>query len=113
MEVSRRMRWRQDFMAEVTQMLHQLGMLGCPVCGSAEPPGISPFPVVLIEAGFGSGADDEPPGGQGRGDMTFAIQVECATCGHLMLFNAQKYRAGDEKILQREPAEEQGRQFGE
>jgi hypothetical protein len=41
-------------------------------------------------------------------DLTFAIRIECTACGHLMLFNALKYRTGDEPILVRERAEAEG-----
>ncbi len=43
--------------------------------------------------------------------MTFAVRVECTTCGHLMLFNAQKYRTGNKKIMML--TEEEGSQLGE
>jgi len=93
------MRWRQAFMAEVHQSLQQLGMRACPVCGSAESLGMSPFPVLIVDGEFPPGADDLPPGEGRDGDLTLAIRVECITCGHLMLFNAERYRTGDEKII--------------
>ena len=102
------MRWHEAFMTEVARALHQLGMTECPVCGSARSLAMSPFPVLLADAGF---ADPEDP--RAGGDLTFAVRVECATCGHLLLFNAQKYRTGDEKILVRELAGEQERRLGE
>jgi hypothetical protein len=46
------MRWRQAFMAEVHRSLQQLGMRACPVCGSAESLGMSPFPVLLVDGKF-------------------------------------------------------------
>jgi hypothetical protein len=106
------MRWREAFMTEVARVLHQLGMGECPVCGSARSLAMSPFPVVLADAGFPS-AEDSLSGADCGGDLIFAVRVECATCGHLMLFNAQKYRTGDEKILVRELADEQEHQLGE
>jgi len=102
------MRWHEAFMTEVARALHQLGMTECPVCGSARSLAMSPFPVLLADAGF-PGTEDSPC----NGDLTFAVRVECATCGHLLLFNAQKYRTGDEKILVRELAGEQERRLGE
>ena len=39
------MRWRQTFIAEVSQALQQLGLRACPVCGSAEGLGIGRFPA--------------------------------------------------------------------
>ena len=101
------MRWRKAFMAEVDKVLHQLGMRACPVCGSAQSLTMSPFPILLVDAGFHRGAGDINSAQQHDGDVTFAVRVECAICGHLLLFNAQKYRTGDEKILVSEPTDEQ------
>ena len=93
------MRWRQTFVAEVFESLEQLGLRACPVCGSAESLSMSPCPVVLIDGDFPAEAEaltsDEE-----RGDLTFSVRVECGTCGHLMLFNAQRFRTGDEKIIE-------------
>ena len=102
------MRWHKDFITEVARALHQLGMGNCPVCGSARSLAMSPFPVLLADAGF---ADAEDP--RSAGDLTFAVRVECTICGHLLLFNAQKYRTGDEKIIVWELADEQQHQLGE
>jgi hypothetical protein len=81
------MRWRQAFQDEVVETLHQLGMRACPVCGSAASLSMSPLPVTLSDARFHPGPDDLAP--ERAADMTFAVRVECATCGHLMLFNAR------------------------
>jgi hypothetical protein len=43
------MRWRQAFMAEVSDTLQRLGLRACPVCGSLESLDMSPFPVFLAE----------------------------------------------------------------
>jgi hypothetical protein len=72
---------------------------GCPVCGSAESLNMSPVPVVMFDGGFPSGAK-ALNSGEERGDLTFSVRVECGTCGHLMLFNAQRFRTGDEKIIE-------------
>jgi hypothetical protein len=74
-------------------------MRACPVCGSAESLGMSPFPVLIVDGEFSPGADDLPPGEGRDGELTLAIRVECITCGHLMLFNAERYRTGDERSL--------------
>ena len=109
MEVFRLMRWRPAFMAEVFETLQQLGLRACPVCGSAESLTMSHFPVLLVDGRFPPETDALPLGDYHEGDLTFAVRIECATCGHLMLFNAQRYRTGDEQILVRERAEEEGR----
>ena len=65
------------------------------------------FPVLLVDTGFPPDDDDFPPGDNRDGDMTFAVRVECTTCGHLMLFNSERYRTGDEKIMVRGRAGEE------
>ena len=86
-------------MAEVHQSLQQLGMRACPVCGSAESLGMSPFPVLLVDGKFPPDACELPVGEDRQGDLTFAIRVDCGTCGYLMLFDSARYRTGDEKIM--------------
>jgi hypothetical protein len=100
------MRWRPAFMAEVFETLQQLGLRACPVCGSAESLTMSHFPVLMVDGRFPPEGDELPLGDYHEGDLTFAVRIECATCGHLMLFNAQRHRNGDAKILEREIAED-------
>ena len=88
-------------------------MRACPVCGSAESLGMSPFPVLLVDGKFPPDADDLPVGEDCEGDLTFAIRVDCVTCGHLMLFDSARYRTGDEKILMLELAEDEESSLGE
>jgi hypothetical protein len=64
------MRWRQAFMAEVSDTLQRLGLTACPVCGSLESLDMSPSPVLLAEGMF--------PAEPGT-DLTFAVRVECGT----------------------------------
>ena len=93
------MRWRQSFIAEVSQALQQLGLRVCPVCGSADALGIGRFPVFVLDGGPPADGNDRLPGEDHDFDLTFAVRIECTACGHLMLFNASKYRTGDEPIL--------------
>ena len=102
------MRWHQSFIAEVSQALQQLGLRACPICGSADALGIGRFPVFLLDGGPAPDRDDLALGEDHDYDLTFAVRIECSACGHIMLFNAQKYRTGDEQILVRDRAEEEG-----
>jgi len=99
------MRWRRTFMAEVFESLLRLGLRACPVCGSAESLSMSPFPAIMVDGEFPLDSD-ELAAAEG-GDLTFAVRIECTTCGHLMLFNAQRYRTSDAKIIEYEITEDE------
>lgn len=107
------MRWRQAFMFEVLVALRQLGMQACPVCRSTDTLSVSPFPTIISEAKASPGTDGllswEEPGI----DVTFAVRVECTTCGYLMLFNSRQYRTAEEKILELQAGEEHESQPGD
>jgi hypothetical protein len=88
-------RWRKSFIVEVHEKLSQLGLQACPVCGSAELR-IARDPVLALIGGFPramSSADDL------QVSTDFLLRVECVSCGHLLLFNAERFRAGDAPIL--------------
>jgi hypothetical protein len=106
------MRWRQSFLAEVSQSLRQLGLKACPVCGLADSLDVGHLPVLLFDGSFLPRIDDHPPERDCAGDLTFAVRIECTACGYLMLFNAQRFRTADEKIIVPEEADEGG-QFSE
>ena len=105
------MRWRESFLAEVSHSLRQLGLTACPVCGLADSAGISPWPVLLVDGGVPPCPDEHPLGEDCGGDLTFAVRIECAACGYLMLFNALRFRTAHEKIIVPEGTE--GDQLGE
>jgi hypothetical protein len=87
-------------MAEVGARLGNLGVKGCPVCdASIDSLVVDRLPALLVRGEF-------PPTVSGRAlaedpdrQMDFAIRVECTTCGHIMLFNAERYRSGNEQTL--------------
>ena len=94
------MRWHRSFLAAVGRRLQQLGLRACPVCGRADSLRVSPFPVLLTDAGPGPGHVD---------DITAAVKAECAVCGHWMLFDSLKFRTGQERIVLFEADEEEQR----
>jgi hypothetical protein len=69
------MRWRQSFIAEVSQALQQLGLRACPVCGSADGLSIGRSPAFLLDGGL-SRDDDDVSLGEDH-DLTFAVRIEC------------------------------------
>jgi hypothetical protein len=106
------MRWRPSFVAEVSQSLRLLGLKACPVCGLDDSLGIGNSPLILIDGDFPLRADDHPSGEDRDGDLTFAVRIECTACGYLMLFNAQRFRTADEKIIVPEGTDEGDRLGG-
>jgi hypothetical protein len=89
-------------MVEVTQSLQQLGMKSCPVCGSADSLGIGRRPVLLLEGEFPPRLGNVslvPLEADPDRQVKFAVQIECSMCGYIMLFNAERYRTGDEQIM--------------
>ena len=93
------MRWRQSFLAEVSQTLRLLGLTACPVCGLADSLDVGHLPELLFDGGFTPRTGDHCWGEDGDGDLTLAVRIECNACGYLMLFNAQRFRTADEKII--------------
>ena len=102
------MRWRESFLAEVSQSLRQLGLKASPVCGLVDSLDVGQLPVLLLDGGFFRRIDDHPPARDCDADLSFAIRIECTACGYLMLFNAQRFRTADEKIIVPGETDEEG-----
>jgi hypothetical protein len=92
-------RWTKEFLAEVAQSLQQLGVRTCPVCGSEDGLAIGRRPVLIVDGEFPVSVGGIPMKADPDRSLMYAVQVECTTCGHLMHFNAERHRRGDEKIL--------------
>ena len=101
------MRWHHTFLAVVGQRLQQLGLRACPVCGRGDSLRVSPFPVLVTDAGPVPGTAARGWAQEHLGDITVAVQAECATCGHWMLFDSLKFRTGQERITLFEVDEEE------
>ena len=87
--------------------LQQLGLRACPVCGRADSLGVSPFPVLVTDDRPVPGAAAPARAQEHLGDITVAVQAECAACGHWMLFNSLQFRTGQERITLFEVDEEE------
>jgi hypothetical protein len=101
-------RWRQSFMVEVTESLQRLGLKACPVCGSDDALGVGRRPVLLVEGEYPPTIGGVPLEADPDRFLTFAVKIECTTCGYLMLFNAERYRTGDEQIMVNGAVDEDG-----
>ena len=103
------MRWHHRFLVAVGQRLQQLGLRACPVCGRADSIRVSPFPVLLTDAGPVPGAAARARAQEPPDDITAAVRAECAACGHWMLFDSLKFRTGPNRIMLAEGDEEEQR----
>jgi hypothetical protein len=101
------MRWHHSFLATVGQRLQEFGMRACPVCGRGDSLRVSPFPVLVTDAGPVPGAAAGTGAREHLGDITVAVQAECAGCGHWMLFDSLKFRTGQDRITLFEVDEEE------
>jgi Zn ribbon nucleic-acid-binding protein len=106
-------RWRRTFMDEVSQGVQQLGVQACPVCGLSDSLAMGRMPVLLVEGEYPPRVGDRPMEEDRDRQLTFAIKVECTSCGYLMLFNSERYRHGDEQTIVLGLTEEQERQLEE
>lgn len=80
------------------------------MCGLADSLDLGHLPVVLADGGCPPWAHDHSLDEDCDGDLAFAVRIECAACGYLMLFNAQRFRIADEKIIVLEETDEGGRE---
>jgi hypothetical protein len=94
-------------MAAAGRRLQQLGLRACPVCGQADSPRVSPFPVLLTDDGPIPGAAAPAPAQEHFDYVTAAVKAECAACGHWMLFDSLKFRTGQDRITLLEVDEEE------
>jgi ssDNA-binding Zn-finger/Zn-ribbon topoisomerase 1 len=88
-----------SFMAEVAKSVQHLGVKTCPVCGSEEGLSIGRRPVLIVDGEFPSSVGGTPLEADRDRLVTYAVQIECTTCGYLMHFNSERYRRGDEQTL--------------
>jgi hypothetical protein len=84
----------------------------CPVCDLADSLSPSHLPTLLVDGGSPPRINDDSLAEERDGDLTFALRIECTACGYLMLFNAERFRTADDKIIVLEGVEDGG-QFWE
>lgn len=90
------MRWRKTFLAEITEKVSQLGLTSCPVCRS-ETLFVNRWPVMMEIGALHNGKNE----GDEEHNILFMVGIECSVCGHVMLFNSERFRSGDTKVLVR------------
>ena len=97
------MQYTEEFIAEVAGHISRLGLTVCPICKTDASLNAWRLPVTL-EVG---GARHPPRDKRHDPDATtlFMVTVECNLCGHVMLFNSNRFRRGDEPIFLSDPPE--------
>lgn len=96
-------RWRKAFLVEVKEKLAQLGLTNCAVCES-ENLTVHRFPCLALMGDFPPeiGNLDDP-----EVTTEYLVRVECSVCGYVMLFNAERFRTGNDETLVRGLTEEE------
>jgi len=90
------MKYRKKVVNELAEHLARFGLSKCPVCES-ETLAISPYPVLVNFGGFPLEKNDRRH--DPDANVWYAAKVECDLCGHMLLFNVEKFHSGDDKIL--------------
>jgi hypothetical protein len=90
------MKLREKVLNELSAHLTRFGLSRCSVCeGGAL--GISPYPVLVNFGGFPHEKADKRH--DPDANVWYAAKVECDMCGHMQLFNIEKFHSGDDKIF--------------
>ena len=90
------MKWTPAAVALISERIAQLGLSSCPVC-SGETLGMMHHPVVAHRGGIVGGATED----SGTGTV-YLVAVECHLCGHVLLFNSDRFSTGDGSLIERE-----------
>lgn len=87
------MKFRTEILQAISQRLVELGMSSCSICGS-ESLNVRNQPVVLHVGGLKQ--ENTGP------DVTvhFYAAMECELCGHVHLFNSDRFHLADEPIFE-------------
>jgi hypothetical protein len=72
--------------------LQQLGLATCPVCGGAAL-NTDRRPVVMTVGGGDRLRDSTT-------NIAYHLRILCDMCGHVMLFDVERYVSGDEPIFE-------------
>jgi hypothetical protein len=90
------MRFRKKSLDQMTQRLVELGLSKCPICQTGAIL-VSPRPAIISVGGFHHEKDD--PRYDPEANVIFAVKLTCDVCGHMMLFDSEKFSPGDERSL--------------
>ena len=94
------MRFRDEAVHEITGKLQQLGLDGCPVCGSETALQADRRPVLLTVGQLST--PDTPRPKEKSGNALFMVRIECNLCGYSILFNSERFFSGDTPILEQD-----------
>src|SRR5919198_4882427 len=97
------MRFRRKILDDIAAQITRLGLQRCAVCGSDSSMQASPYPVLLSIGGFHHERAD--PRWDPEANVRFMIEVRCEVCGHVMLFDSEKFHGPNEPVLVTGPPE--------
>jgi hypothetical protein len=96
------MKFREKVVTELGEHLVRFGLRKCPVCDGGAL-AISRRPVILTVGGLHF--DQSDPRHDPDANIEYAAKVECDVCGHILLFNVERFYSGDEPVLYTGPEE--------
>lgn len=86
------MLYTNEVLERISAELQRLGLGTCPVCsGSALNTDRRP---VVMTVGGGGGLEDSTT------NIAYHLRILCDMCGHVMLFDVERYVSGDDRILE-------------
>jgi hypothetical protein len=87
-------RWRTTFLDETFKHLGLLGLESCPVCHTSSW-SMAKWPSFGFSGDLLPSIDGTPTGPM----VDLFVRVDCTTCSYVMLFDSERFRTDDEKIL--------------
>ncbi len=88
------MKWTPDFLKETSATLERLGLADCSVCGGRTLERDDRPYIVGVGGVRGSELEDQDT------NIVYFLRISCDTCGHVLLFDSEKFRDGDAPVLQ-------------
>jgi hypothetical protein len=90
------MKFQEDVLKQIGERIAQLGLSQCPVCQSGTI-AIGRQPVIVNVGGIPDSKLQDA-----KTNIRFYVALTCDLCGHVMLFDSERFQHGDERALEPE-----------
>jgi hypothetical protein len=89
--------WADPVLRDMNAKLSQLGLKECPVCDSETAMRVDTRPVIVSVGGVAW--SDRPGAHDSETNINYLLRIECSLCGYNMMFNSERFIAGDTPAL--------------